>query len=209
MEWLSRVEFPSYREIMRIALAAERDAPRPDSGLTLSRDRRFLLYFFDSALVCRRTENLEVRWTHPLEAGLRAFPMAASAHGDYMAAAINKGYREGRFERDVPLYISVYDGNAGAGTARLQLSGKWGLALSPDGRLIAVVAREPGIKGEILPTVHIHEVSSGRRLASVIHDRIKSGRRQFLEAGCGASFTPDGKYLITSGMITKVWRIEE
>jgi hypothetical protein len=207
MEWLARLEFPSYRDLMRVTLPAERADPKPDVGLMLSHDRRFALYFFDDALICRRTEDLEVLWTHPIDAELRPFPLAVSAHGDYMAATVNKGTREGRFERDTPLYISVYQGKDGAEVARLLLNGKWGIALSPDGKLIAVIAREPGKKGEILPTIHIHEVSSGRRLTSRIHDRIRKGRRQFLEAGCGAAFTSDGKYLITSGMVTKVWTI--
>jgi len=138
---------------------------------------------------------------------LRPFPTAVSARGDYMATHINRGIRDGQFWRDTPLSIGVYEGKTGTEVARLQLSGKWGIALFPDGKLITVIAREPGKKGEILPTVHIHEVSSGRRLASIIHDHIKKGRRQFLEAGCGASFTPDGKYLIASSGVTKVWRI--
>lgn len=209
MEWLARLEFPSYRELLRITLPRERNEPKPDSGIRLSGDKNFAFYFFDNTLVCRRTENLEVLWTRPIEADLRPFPMAVSANGSYMAAAINRGVRDGQFEHDTPLYIEVYEGKTGTLAARLELNGYWGIALSPDGKLIAVVTREPGKKGEILPTVHIHEVSSGRRLASIVHDHIKNGRRQFLHAGCGASFTPDGKYLITSGMVTKVWRIVE
>jgi WD40 repeat protein len=62
------------------------------------------------------------------------------------------------------------------------------------------------------PTVHIYDVSSGRKLVSQIHDTIKAGRLQWLNASFGhpgIEFSADGRYLITSGKVTKVWRIRE
>ena len=72
---------------------------------------------------------------------------------------------------------------------------------------IAVVTREPGDKRGLISTVYIHDVQSGLELASVVHGRAEGGRRQFLEAGCTVAFTSDGKYIVTSGITTKVWRL--
>lgn len=206
LEWLSRVEFPTYRELGRADVAGGGDSKGP--GVSVSAQRNSAAYFFNNAIVCRRTEDLAVLWARPIEAGLMAFP-TVSAHGDFVAASIGSSTSDGQFEHHTPLYVCIYGGKAGAEVARLPVSGKGGMALSPDGKLIAVVAEEPGKKGEILPTVRIHSVSSGNTVASVVHDHIPNGRRQFLLSGCSVVFTSDGKYLITSGMVTKVWRIGE
>jgi len=73
---------------------------------------------------------------------------------------------------------------------------------------LAMPIDEPGENGDLFLTVNVYDVFSGARLASVTHDRVRSGRRQFLLAGCTAQFTAGGKYLLTSGMITKAWKIE-
>src|SRR5262249_34533048 len=104
-------------------------------------------------------------------------------------------------------YIAVYDGETGEEVARLARNWSDGIALSADGKLIGVVVREPDKMGEVIPAVYVYDVLSGKKLASVAHDRIKKGRRQLLEAACGVGFTSDGKYMITSGMATKVWRL--
>ena len=206
-ESLARVQFPGYRELSRTAFLPKAGDSAPCSDLSLSDDRRTVLYFSDCALTCRRTEDLGVIWAHSIEAGLRAFPLAVSAHGDCAAAVIARGSSDGKFEHYERLYTSIFDGRTGAETVRLTAYGKYGIAISPDGKSIAVVADEPGDKGAVLPTAHIHDVPSGNRLASVIHDRIPKGRRQALLAGCTVAFTSDGKYMITSGMTTKVWKL--
>ncbi len=204
LEWLAQVELPSYRERARVSLPLQVSDSIPMGGLTISADRGTAVHFFDNSVVCVRIEDLSVLWIRPVELGLRAFHLDVSANGSYVAAAISdNGFSNQQYE----YYVVVYNGRTGGEVARLPISGTDGLALSPDGKLIAVIALEAGRKGELLPTVHIHEVSSGRRLASIVHDYIKSGRRQFLEAGCGVVFTADGKYMVTSGMVTKVWEI--
>lgn len=215
IEWFSRLEFPSYREQARIEPPAEQDGSRPSGGgLFLSADRSIAVYSSNNALVCRRTPDLNVLWTRPFEGGLRPAQMAVSAQGEYVAAVVTRVFPAGEFERYEPLYVSVYRIKDGVEIGRLPLKGEEGLtqggiALSPDGELIALVARENGKGGEILPTVYLQEVASGRKLASVVHDHIMSGRRQFLDAGCTVSFTSDGRYIVSSGVLTKVWRLSE
>jgi hypothetical protein len=205
LEWLSKVELPGYRELGRALLPLQVSDSIPMAGLTISADKNTAVHFFDNAVVCVRIEDLSVLWTRPVELGLRAYHLDVTADGSFVAAAIS----DNGFSNQQRKYsVIVYNGRTGGEVTRLRISGTDGLALSPDGKLIAVVDLEPGKKGEILPTVHIHEVSSGKRLASVVHDQIKSGRRQFLESGCTVAFTADGRYIVTSGMVTKVWWIE-
>jgi hypothetical protein len=208
LQWLARVKFPGYAELARVELHSEANDPTSRADIGISADHKLLFHFFDSAIVCRRSEDLTVLWTHPIEKGLAAFP-TISAHGDYVATGIARSTSDGQVFHYTYLYVSVYDRKTGVEIARLPISGKEGIAISPDGKLLAVVVRESGENGEVVPTVHIYDLPSGVSVATVVHDRIPKGRRQFLEAGCGVAFTSDGKYLITSGMVTKVWRIGE
>jgi len=207
LTWLSRVEFPTYRELARVDLPAEVTDAKAGTEAGFSDDRKFVMYFFGSTLVFRRTSDLGVVWTRQFERGIRALPSGISARGDLVAATIVRGAIDGLFERYTQLYVCVYDGKTGAEVARLPLTSR--VSLSADGRLLTDAAREPGKKGEVLATVHVYEALSGGMVASVVHDRIPKGRHQWGLSGCGARFTPDGKYMITSGMTTKVWRIEE
>ena len=165
------------------------------------------MYFSDNVITYRRTEDLGIVWSNPIDQGLRAFPMAVSAHGEYVAAVMAEVSFQGEFERYTRLYTGIFDGKTGGEVARLMVFGKYGIAISPSGKLIATVTDELGDHGAILPTVHIHGVPSGARFVSVVHDRVPKGRRQALLAGCGVAFTSDGKYLVTSGAVTKVWSV--
>ena len=215
-ETLALVEFPALREILKVQYAPKPREPKRrkgnfelsnDFGLGVSDNRGVVAYSFDHTLLCRRTEDLGVLWTRQIEPRLNAYKVVVSARGSHVAAAISDGGFT-PFEQRVS-YIAVYSGETGRDVARLPQSGTEGIALSPDGDLIAVVAREPGKKGEVVPTVHIYETLSGRELASIAHDRVQSVRRQFLESGCTVAFTSDGQHLVTSGLATKVWRMGE
>ena len=65
-------------------------------------------------------------------------------------------------------------------------------------------------QGRLEPTVHVHEVPSGREIATVIHDRVPLNRRLGATLnGGGSGFTPDGKYLITSNSFNvKIWQVD-
>lgn len=205
---LSIVDFSSGRELVRADLEAQRSDSRPPSAVVLSADRRLLLYFLNNEVVCRRSGDLRVVWAQRVEPGLSAGPLAASATGLSFAAVIKSGFRDkDNFINLTPLYIATYSGGTGDEVSRLQLRPKYGIALSPNGKLLAVPVDEPGEMGDLFATVDVYDALSGDMLASLVHDRIPSGRRQFLLSGCTAEFTSDGKYLITSGMRTKVWKV--
>jgi hypothetical protein len=213
-ESLALVEFPSCRQLTKVPYATRPRKPRPvvsgimlstDYGFMISSDRKTLAYAFDDVLLCRRTEDLKVLWSRSLEAGMKPFLVAVSSFGSRVAVAMADG--EPLLNQQHRAYIAIYDGGTGEDVARLPRNWSDSVALSADGKFIAVVVREPGKKGEVIPTVYVYDVSSGQKLASVVHDRIKNSRHQLLEAACGVGFTSDGKYMITSGMATKVWKL--
>lgn len=209
-ETLSLVEFPSYREIANAPYASQQRKPsvngslrQAEHGFGVSADRELLAYSFDDVLVCRRLEDLGVVWARQLDPQLKAHRVVLSAHGDHVAAALAD---DAFWYQQRAVSVAVYDAKTGAEVARLPLSGTEGVAVSPNGKLLAVVAREPGKKNEEVTTVHIHDVSSGMRLASVVHALVKT-RNPFLEGGCSVTFMPDGQHMISVARATKVWKI--
>lgn len=213
-ESLALIQLPDYGEIVRVPFSKNPRLPNPTKyGLTLSSelgpaisdDRKSLVSYFDNTLVYRKAENLEVIWTHEkIDPSLRAYRLAISAGGRSVALAITDGVAFP--EKPRQFYTAIYDGDTGSETATLPINGGEGMALSPNGKLIATVEQVRS-KGYVSPTIQIYDIASGIKLASLTHDSIKSDRREFLHASCQLAFTSDGKYLITSGMITKVWRL--
>jgi len=154
-------------------------------------------------------DDLSVLWTKSVEPGLELLRIAVSADGTRLAASVGDPRVEDLTRGWRQHYLGVYDGGTGEEVTRLQIDGSDWIALSADGKLIAVVSHERGEKGAVVPAAAIYELSSGRKVASLVHGPIKQGRRQWLESGITAAFTSDGKYLITSGMATRVWSLGE
>lgn len=201
------VEFPDFREITRVPWVLQ-SSEREElvlGGNRLSDDRSVLVYTYGQTVVCRRTKDLAVLWTTRIKPPVKAKEVTTSSNGRYVAVAIaDTGFQDEQKE----YYISIINGETGVDVARLPLSGTEGLALSPDGSLLAVVdVISNKTSDKWVPTVHIHEVSSGKRLASVIHDRYDKKKVRTIYSGCSVHFTSDGKYLVTSGINTKVWKL--
>jgi hypothetical protein len=58
--------------------------------------------------------------------------------------------------------------------------------------------------------VSIFDVASGQRIDTVIHDRFRIGRGEWVNSHFGVAgiqFSSDGKNLITSGTHTKIWEL--
>ena len=200
-------ELPDYREIARVPFAVtdEREAPNRDSGVFVSDDRKIFLYGAGHSIVCRRTSDLGIVWTRQIEPnmfGVRPFSMTpdggivAAAVMDTMFIANQKDY-----------YIGVFKGRDGSPVARLHLNGFESLSISPNGELLAVGQRVRLQTGEMQPTVNVHDIASGAQVATVIHDRLRVGRKDFGNDEINCQFTPDGKYLVTSSIHTRVWAI--
>jgi len=109
-------------------------------------------------------------------------------------------------------YIEIYDLMDGNLLARLPVNGIEGIAVSPDGQFIAVGQREvlDSATDNIQPTVHVFEIATGRKLATMIHDNLRLGRGEYSYAAFGPDgirFTADGRYLLTSTIHTKIWSL--
>lgn len=212
---LALVKFPSFEILKRVPYATQpREAPPKENWkkptaeyfFIISDNKEVLAYSFDHVLVCRRTEDLEILRTWKIEPPLEAYGLHLSPNGQYIAAEIaNELYKP---KRKV-YFISVFSVKTGVEIARLPLKDSTSYAISPDGSLLAVSDRELDKKSnEWILITNIYELSSRNKLASVQHDRIKNRAHFEIETDFSTIFTPDGQYLITSGMNTKIWKIK-
>jgi hypothetical protein len=201
-----KVEAGSYREIRRVplvsALAAGLD--HREVGPTVSGDRRAFVFFFDGEITYRRTSDLEIVWSRQIDPGLRAWKLAMSHDGALVAASI----AERQLIRPDPqkCYVQIYDGLNGSPVGRLALGPITSVALSPDRRLLAVTKSSASVNkpSEVELSVLVFEIGSGRKVATLTHDRI-AGSHLAIRSLIETMFTSDGKYLISSGFQTKVW----
>lgn len=207
-EALVRLALPGYRELVRVPFAVSpREQYANDTDLFFSADRTIFGYAAGHTLVCRRTKDLGIIWTQAIEQEFfGASRLAISANGSRVAAAIiDTAYLADQRK----YYISLYDGKDGSPLARLPVNGYAGLALSPDGELIAAGRRTMNAKTrEVQLFVDLYNVGSAKPFASLLHDTVPPGREQSLNAGFGyygIQFTSDGTYLITSSNRVKVW----
>jgi WD40 repeat protein len=127
--------------------------------------------------------------------------------GDRVTAAIVGGSSVA--DRD-KFYVGIYNGKDGSVVTRLPLNGREGVAISPDGKLLAVSQQVALTDGRVEPTVGIFDIASGNQVGKVSHQAaIVSGFGNSGKGAIGSRFTPDGKYLITSGVSdTMVWTIQ-
>jgi hypothetical protein len=215
-EVMSVVELPDYREVAH----ADREVPRGGRSGTdqvVSSRGDSLVYGVDDILVCRRTDDLSILWTRRLGTeSSRVWRVAISATGDRVAAvAAAAPWPESPevARRPLvlqPLYIAVYDGQSGQPMAKFSADVQFSeaLALSPDGKLLAVCERVAAEGQNVDLLVDIYDIASSRRITRELHCRVPPGRFQNRAAFAAAEFTADGRYLVASGYDrTKVWEI--
>lgn len=208
VEVLVKAEAPDYNEVARVPFAEGRQ--RPGSGseapISVAADRRTFVYAYDSCLVCRRGQTLETLWTHTYDPELPFWRVGISADGSVVAAAAADTVAAGYSTKH---YVGIFSGRDGRELTRLPILGLEGVAISPDGKTLAVGERVPlhGRKSGTQPTVTLFDIASRRKLATIIHDQFYGGGGEFLYAGVETSFSPDGSFLITSGLNTKIWRM--
>jgi hypothetical protein len=220
--FLSLVEFPDFREIAKESYAVQPRMPMTKIGgmslsndfdLAISPDRKILAYSYDHTLICRNAADLTILWTQQMDPPLKAHKVAISADGAHIAAfAVDSQWEPDQNKSD----IFIYDGKTGSFECRMPVRSLNGSAISPaangfdvsrDGKMFAI-ADVTGEKDTWVVKIHIHEVPNGKRLISILHDRIGNARKTKLGAYARVHFTSDGRFLVTSGINTKVWSLE-
>jgi WD40 repeat protein len=181
----------------------DREEPGHQFDKFFSADRSLVAYGVDHSIVCRRTSDLGVLWTSQVDRAYFGAPrIGVSADGKYVVAAVTDSLFSNLESR---YYLAMYDGKTGQELQRLKASGTDGVAVSPDGALIAaahVVATREGS----VPTVFLIKAATGDQIAAVRHDLVRAN--PFMNAGFeihGVEFTSDGRYLITATHDTRIW----
>jgi hypothetical protein len=133
-----------------------------------------------------------------------------SADGNRIAAAI---LDTAFVEHQRKYYIGVYDGRDGSLLAKLPINGDAGLAISPNGKFLAVGERieAKADPPDVQLVVSIFDIASGKQVARFVHDHFHVGRGEGVNSHFGINgiqFAGDGKYLITSSIHARVWELE-
>jgi len=208
-----RAEAPDYREIQRVPFAETRSAAlgKTEGPVTVSADRSTFVYTYDRNVVCRRTSDLGIIWSRETDPSLALWHAAISADARLVAAYVCDFTGIGQARRR---YVAILDGKDGSEVARISADGLESLAVSPERQLLAVGQRVPIREGKAgtgkagtQPTVFLFDIKSGRQVAKLIQDQFYGGGKEYLTAGVGVRFMQDGKFLITSGLNTRLWQV--
>jgi hypothetical protein len=208
-EFLIKAEAPDFKEIKRVRFAGARS--RTDSGreapIVVSSNRRAFAYAYDSTVVSRSARNLEELWSHVGDPEQPVWQVGISADGEMVAAAAADTLYIGASMKH---YVTVFSGRDGRVLTTIPALATESVAISPDGKILAAGQRIPlhdKKTSGTQPTVVLFDIASGKNVGTIVHDQFYEGGGEYLHAGVKAAFTPDGKYLITSGLNTKIWQI--
>lgn len=212
---------PEYKEVAREPFAVAQESghygrPRAfgdgmhwgyDTMPVVSGDKKTVAYGTGHYLVCRRANDLGLLWKRIIEPeyfGVWLVDLTPDAKT--VVAAVIGGSSMADRDR---FYVGVYSGADGSAIAKLPLNGFGGISISPDGKLLAVSQQVVLTDGKAEPTVNIYEIASGSQIGRVSHPAVSiSGFGNSGKAAIGSRFTPDGRYLITSGVSdTMVWAL--
>jgi hypothetical protein len=186
----------------------------PDRGLRITRPamiraREKFVHVFNNLIVCRRSSDFRVEWSAQPGADHEARSLAISAKGDVVVGGMYEtGKISGRQRRN---FLAILDGSTGVTVSRIPTEATAALAVSDDGKLVAAGSTidDQPVKGMIEARVRLYSLLSGKHIGYCLHAVTPVERR--LAAGFdpqGIHFTPDGKYLITGGLDTRVWGLD-
>jgi hypothetical protein len=219
-EVLIKAELPSFKEIQRVPYAERVPGSKMwGTDIRTAADRRTFVYSFDDTVVVRRSEDLEALWQCRVgtDRGLSLTTSGISADGKLVA--VGASHWEEKFEK---YYVVVYEGRKGEELARFPVDGDEvtrlpvdsidRVAISPDGKLLAVGQRLhlDGEPSGTQPTVHVFDIATRKKVATLIQDQLRQGgarQESLISSFSCIQFTPDGKYLVTSTINTKVWEM--
>jgi len=208
MTGLVVASLPNYEETVRVPFSIS-DSVEPNyrhSNIAISTNADHLAYGSARSIICRRISDLGLVWTREVEQEMFGVRYASiTPDGRRVAVAV----MDTMFVADQRnFYVGVFDAQTGSPIARLHLNGTDCMALSPDGKLIAVENRRTPTPRVSQPVIEIYDIDSGLQIAEVIHDSHLATARDFGFDQVRADFSADGKYLITSTTHTKVWALE-
>lgn len=194
---LTLVQLPDYREIQRVDVT-----PKP---FAISRDRSLLAYAVDqSVLVCRRATDLSAVWERPVDAGWVPRDITISSGGRYVIAS---------FSRQSATEARIYEAATGEETGRIPIElndNRCNTGANEQWIAAGSVNYDPQTK-ESVSVVHIYALDSGRKIATLEHDRYRQGRRSGESLKSAVSkifFTADHRTMIVGGpRSTSVWSI--
>lgn len=192
------------------AVASTPDPNGHETDIFVSADRKKFVYASDHVIGCRNSSDLSLAWSRETERDyFGPTRLAISSNGNWVAAAV---VDTTFLEQQRRYYVAVYSGLDGTLIAKLPLKGDSGLAISTDGKLLAVGERMDslGRANEAELAASIFDCPSGKRLARFLHDRVRTDGANWVKSHFGVhgiQFTSDGKYLITSGTRTRIWEI--
>jgi hypothetical protein len=217
---LARVILPDCHEVSRVPFSAAPILDGPVGGqIVISADRKLFVHSVrnswsdrrgNNSVVYRRASDLQTIWMREIEPEYDYGPayLAITPDGGRVAVAVLDALDKIR-QRN--FYICVYSGRDGSLISKLPLNGREGIAISPDGKVLAIgkTTWTPGSYSVL--TAQLYEISTGLCIAEIKDDRfthfdlahsVGFGMR-------GLQFTPDGKYLITSIVKhTKFWALD-
>jgi len=208
-----KVQAPDYREIQRVPFAETRSPAmgHTEGPVTVSADRSTFVYTYDRNVVCRRTSDLGIIWSRETDPSLALWHAAMSCDARLVAAYVCDYTGIGQAKNR---YVLILDGKDGREVTRVSADGLESLAVSTERQLLAAGQRVPIREGRggtgkagTQPTVFLFDLRSGRQVAELIQDQLYGGGKEYLTAGVDTRFMLDGKFLITSGLNTRVWQI--
>lgn len=198
------MQLPELREVKRIEFTSDRMRPNY-SGLWCSADRQTLAYSVGPTVFYLRSHDLSLVWESNVEAGMLAHKLVVSARGEWVAAAFSD---EASIMFQKKFYVAILKGSDGSLHSKVNVDGEAGIALSPDGRVLAVSfrPRTDSWQYTVVPKVQLFDLATGAPFATLAHAPVPARNASISQPL--VQFTPDGRYLVTSGYETRVWRME-
>lgn len=212
-EAISLVSAEGWATVKRVALFQKLEASNKRARITgahLSLDRRFFAQAIDMDVLFRSSADLALAWRRKWAPGWSPIRLGVSVTGEFVAVGLEQSSHRAN---EHPGAVTVVAGRDGSIINHFRVDGIEGVAISPDGKLVAVGERIQldETVGDTQITVNIYDASSGNLVAKLEHDRLRvapgRGADGSLSYYNGLHFTPDGSRLISSGLHTKVWKL--
>ena len=183
------------------------------AGITITADKKQLLYVVRGKAVVRNTSTLEI------EKELTAAPLKLSGHanrpvftsdGKHLILQVKNALSYKRGEKK-QYFILIYDAKTYKKLNQFEVPGEKYMTVTRDGRFIAVAYKTE--KKEFLRKtdqahIDLFDLKTGQKLATMSHKRLRQKRNNPWRSDINnMMFTPDDKYLLTSTNDTYVWDI--